>query len=393
MENFTFYSPTEFVFGRGTQEKTGELVKRYGGSRVLLVSGGQSAERSGLLPEVRRSLADAGITVVEQKGIQPNPVAVKVYEGIDLARAEKIDFILAVGGGSVIDSAKAVALGAVYDGDFWDFYSGKATPAKALPVGVVLTIPAAGSEGSGNSVITKFDEKGRHKISVRYPMVLRPRFAVMNPELTMTLPPFQTACGIVDMLSHIFERYFSNTPDCQVTDSIAEALMRSIMAEALRLFANPDDYQPRANIMWAATLAHNGLCGTGKQEDWASHRLEHEVSAFHDVAHGAGLAVIVPPWMTFVSRSNPAKVESFATNVLGINSEGKSSAELCRLAVEALKGFYHTLGLTTSLRELIGGEPDIDVLVDSLRGNMGDTLGFYVPLSMADCAEIYRLAL
>lgn len=393
MENFTFYSPTEFVFGRGTQEKTGELVKRYGGSRVLLVSGGQSAERSGLLPEVRRSLADAGITVVEQKGIQPNPVAVKVYEGIDLARAEKIDFILAVGGGSVIDSAKAVALGAVYDGDFWDFYSGKATPAKALPVGVVLTIPAAGSEGSGNSVITKFDEKGRHKISVRYPMVLRPRFAVMNPELTMTLPPFQTACGIVDMLSHIFERYFSNTPDCQVTDSIAEALMRSIMAEALRLFANPDDYQPRANIMWAATLAHNGLCGTGKQEDWASHRLEHEVSAFHDVAHGAGLAVIVPAWMTFVSRSNPAKVESFATNVLGINSEGKSSAELCRLAVEALKGFYHTLGLTTSLRELIGGEPDIDVLVDSLRGNMGDTLGFYVPLSMADCAEIYRLAL
>lgn len=393
MENFTFYSPTEFVFGRGTQEKTGELVKRYGGSRVLLVSGGQSAERSGLLPEVRKSLADAGITVVEQKGIQPNPVADKVYEGIDLARSEKIDFILAVGGGSVIDSAKAVALGAVYNGDFWDFYSGKATPAKALPVGVVLTIPAAGSEGSGNSVITKFDEKGRHKISVRYPMVLRPRFAVMNPELTMTLPPFQTACGIVDMLSHIFERYFSNTPDCQVTDSIAEALMRSIMAEALRLFANPDDYQPRANIMWAATLAHNGLCGTGKQEDWASHRLEHEVSAFHDVAHGAGLAVIVPAWMTFVSRSNPAKVESFATNVLGINREGKSSAELCRLAVEALKGFYHTLGLTTSLRELIGGEPDIDVLVDSLRGNMGDTLGFYVPLSMADCAEIYCLAL
>lgn len=393
MENFTFYSPTEFVFGRGTQEKTGELVKRYGGSRVLLVSGGQSAERSGLLPQVRKSLAEAGIAIVEQKGIQPNPVADKVYEGIDLARAEKIDFILAVGGGSVIDSAKAVALGAVYDGDFWDFYSGKATPAKALPVGVVLTIPAAGSEGSGNSVITKFDEKGRHKISVRYPMVLRPRFAVMNPELTMTLPPFQTACGIVDMLSHIFERYFSNTPDCQVTDSIAEALMRSIMAEALRLFANPDDYQPRANIMWASTLAHNGLCGTGKQEDWASHQLEHEVSAFHDVAHGAGLAVIVPAWMAFVSRSNPAKVESFATNVLGISREGKSSDELCRIAVEALKGFYHTLGLTTSLRGLIGGEPDIDVLVDSLHGNMGDTLGFYVPLSMADCAEIYRLAL
>lgn len=393
MENFTFYSPTEFVFGRDTQNRTGELVKRYGGTHVLLVSGGSSAERSGLLPQVRRSLADAGIKVIEQRGIQPNPVAEKVYEGIEISRAEKVDFILAVGGGSVIDSAKAVALGAVYDGDFWDFYSGKATPDKALPVGVVLTIPAAGSEGSGNSVITKIDNEGRHKISVRYPMVLRPRFAVMNPELTMTLPPFQTACGIVDMLSHIFERYFSNTPDCQVTDSIAEGLMRSIMAEAIRLTETPDNYQARANIMWAATLAHNGLCGTGKEEDWASHRLEHEVSAFHDVAHGAGLAVIVPAWMTFVARRNPAKIESFATNVLGISREGKTSTELCRLAVEALKGFYHTLGLTTSLRQLIGTEPDIDTLVGSLRGNMGDTLGFYVKLSMADCAEIYRLAL
>lgn len=393
MENFIFYSPTEFVFGRNTQSKTGELVRQYGGTHVLLVSGGSSAERSGLLAEIRKSLADAGVAVTEQKGIQPNPIAEKVYEGIELARKEKVDFILAVGGGSVIDSAKGVALGAVYDGDFWDFYCGKATPAKALPVGVVLTIPAAGSEGSGNSVITKIDEQGRHKISVRYPMVLRPRFAVMNPELTMSLPAFQTSCGIVDMLSHIFERYFSNTPDCDVTDSLAEALMRTIMAEALKLMEHPDSYQARANIMWASTLAHNGLCGNGKQEDWASHRLEHEISAFHGVAHGAGLAVVVPAWMTFVARRNPGKVESFATRVLGIAPEGKTSAELCRLAVDALKGFYHTLGLTTSLRELIGGEPDINQLVESLHGNMGDTLGFYVVLSMEDCAEIYRLSL
>lgn len=393
MENFTFYSPTEFVFGRGTQQQTGELVKRYGGTHVLLVSGGNSAERSGLLTQVRTALAAAGIAVTEQKGIKPNPIAEDAYEGIRIARAEGIDFILAVGGGSVIDSAKAVALGAVYDGDFWDFYSGKATPSAALPVGVVLTIPAAGSEGSGNSVITRIDTEGRHKISVRYPMVLRPRFAVMNPELTMTLPPFQTACGIADMLCHIFERYFSNTDACDVTDSLAEALMRTIMQQALQLIDNPDSYDLRANIMWAATLAHNGLCGNGKQEDWASHRLEHEISAFHDVAHGAGLAVIVPAWMQFVARTNPARVESFATNVLGISPEGKNRTELCRLAVETLKGFYHTLGLTTSLRQLIGTEPDIDTLVDSLRGNIGDTLGFYVPLSMADCAEIYRLAL
>lgn len=393
MENFTFYSPTEFVFGKNTQARTGELVKKYGGKRVLLVSGGNSAERSGLLPQVRESLKEAGIYFTEQKGIRPNPIAEGVYEGIDIARKEQIDFILAVGGGSVIDSAKGVALGAVYEGDFWDFYSGKALPERALPIGVVLTIPAAGSEGSGNSVVTKFDEKGRHKISVRYPMILRPRFAVMNPELTMTLPMFQTACGIVDMLSHIFERYFSNTPDCQVTDSLAEALMRTVMAESLKLIENPDAYEPRANIMWASTLAHNGLCGVGKVEDWASHRLEHELSAFFDVAHGAGLAVIIPAWMTFVARKNPAKVVSFATNVMGINAAGKTEQEICRLAIEALKGFYHCLGLTTSTRELIKEEPDVDVLVESLRGNMGDTLGFYVPLSMDDCKEIYQLSL
>lgn len=393
MENFTFYSPTEFVFGRNTQKEVGPLVKRFGGARVLLVSGGSSAEKSGLLTTVRESLSEAGVFFIEQKGIRPNPIAEDVYEGIRLARENSVDFILAVGGGSVIDSSKGVALGAVYDGDFWDFYSGKAFPEKALPVGVILTIPAAGSEGSGNSVITRIDDKGRHKISVRYPMILRPRFSVLNPELTMSLPMFQIACGVVDMLSHIFERYFSNTKDCQVTDALAEALMRTIMAEALKIKENPEAYEPRANIMWASTLAHNGLCGVGKQEDWASHRLEHEISAFHYVAHGAGLAVIIPAWMTFVAKTNPAKVKEFAINVLGISPEGKSDQELCSLAVETLKDFYHSLDLTTSLRELIGGEPDIPVLVESLRGNMGESLGFYVPLSMSDCAEIYKLSL
>lgn len=391
MENFVFYSPTEFVFGRDTQSQTGSLVKRYGGTTVLLVSGGSSAERSGLLGQVRESLSQAGIKYVEQKGIAPNPTDDRVYEGIETARAAGVDFVLAVGGGSVIDSAKAVAIGVPYDGDFWDFYCGKAQPQVALPVGVVLTIPAAGSEGSGNSVITKLD--GKHKISVRYPMILRPRFAVMNPELTMSLPRFQTACGIVDMLCHIYERYFSNTTGTDLTDSIAEAIMRDVMRNALILNENPDDYDARANIMWASTLAHNGLCGTGKQEDWSSHRLEHEISAWHNVAHGAGLAVIAPAWMQFVARRNPGKVLQFATRVMGICPEGKTPEETCRLGIDALRGFYHTLGLTTSMRELIGGEPDIDVLVRSLQGNMGDTLGFYVPLSMADCREIYESAL
>lgn len=393
MLNFTFYSPTEFVFGRGTQTRAGELARRYGATKVMIVSGGGSAERSGLLAQVRDSLDKAGIRYIEQKGIQPNPRDTEVYEGIELARKEGVDFLLAVGGGSVIDSTKAVALGVRYDGDFWDFYCGKAQPKDVLPLGVVLTIPAAGSEGSGNSVITKCDEAGRHKISVRYPMHLRPRFSIMNPELTYSLPWFQTACGIVDMLCHIYERYFSNTPATDLPDAIAEAIMRDVMHNALVLTREPEDYDARAAIMWASTLAHNGLCGTGKEEDWSSHRLEHELSAWYGVAHGAGLAVMVPAWMQFVAAKNPSKVVQFAQNVLNIFPMNKTTEEVCRLAVEALKGFYHTLGLPTSIRELIGKEPDIDVLVESLHGNMGDTLGFYVPLSMADCRAIYEAAL
>ena len=392
MENFVFYSPTEFVFGRDTQSQTGELVKRYGGRRVLVVYGGGSVVRSGLLDTVKASLDAEGITYCELSGIRPNPTDDRVYEGIEIARKEGVDFILAVGGGSVIDTAKGIAIGVPYDGDFWDFYSKKGVPTASLPVGVVLTIPAAGSEGSGNSVITKLD--GMHKISVRYPMMLRPRFAVMNPELTYTLPWFQTACGIVDMICHIQERYFSNTTGVDLTDGIAETIIRNVMQNALRLKENPNDYDARANVMWAGTLAHNGLCGNGKVEDWSSHRLEHEISALYDVAHGAGLAVMVPAWMTFVAKKNPHKVREFAVKVMGIEAEGKSDEMVIAEGIEALKAFYHSIDLTTSMRELTGVEnPDIEALVKSLNGNMGDTLGFYVPLSMEDCAEIYRLAL
>ncbi len=392
MENFVFYSPTEFVFGRDTQSQTGELVKRYGGRRVLVVYGGGSVVRSGLLDAVKASLDAEGVTYCELSGIRPNPTDDRVYEGIEIARKEGVDFILAVGGGSVIDTAKGIAIGVPYDGDFWDFYSKKGVPTASLPVGVVLTIPAAGSEGSGNSVITKLD--GMHKISVRYPMMLRPRFAVMNPELTYTLPWFQTACGIVDMICHIQERYFSNTTGVDLTDGIAETIMRNVMQNALRLKENPNDYDARANVMWAGTLAHNGLCGNGKVEDWSSHRLEHEISALYDVAHGAGLAVMVPAWMTFVAKKNPHKVREFAVKVMGIEAEGKSDEMVIAEGIEALKAFYHSIDLTTSMRELTGVEnPDIEALVKSLNGNMGDTLGFYVPLSMEDCAEIYRLAL
>ena len=389
MENFVFHSPTEFVFGRDTQKDTGKLVAKYGGKRVLLVYGGGSAERSGLIATVKDALDAEGIFHTVLKDIQPNPTDDKVYEGIALCQEHAVDFILAVGGGSVVDTAKAVALGSCYSGDFWDFYAGKEQPQDALPIGVVLTIPAAGSEGSPNSVITKRD--GHHKISYRCQLT-RPKFAIENPELTMTLPPFQTACGIVDMLCHIFERYFSNTP-APLVNAYSEAIMRDIMDRGLTLRLNPDDYEARADIMWAGTLAHNGLCGVGKVEDWASHRIEHEVSAIYDVAHGAGLACIVPAWLKFVAKSNPDMVWRFAINVMSVNPAGLSTEQIIDEGIALLKDFYHDLGLTTSLRELIGKEPDIDLLVKGLEGNMGKTVGGYVTLTMDDCRKIYEEAL
>lgn len=390
MENFIFQSPTEFIFGRDTQKQTGEALARYGASKVMIVYGSERIRQSGLLPQIEESLTNAGIEFIEYGGIQPNPTAESVYAGISLAVEKSVNFILAVGGGSPIDAAKGIALGAVYPGDFWDFYCGKAVPQFALPVGVVLTIPAAGSEGSGNSVIT--NEKTHQKISVRYPNLLRPRFAIMNPELTMTLPWEQTAYGVVDMLAHIYERYFSNTSGTQLVDAYSEAIMRDIMDQAMSLRLNPDDYNARADIMWAGTLAHNGLCGVGKVEDWASHRLEHEISAFYGVAHGAGLAVMIPAWMEFCARRNPDKLWRFAINVMSVNPSGKDTDEIIDEGISELKNFYHDLGLTTNLRELIGQEPDIDKMVTSLERNVGKTLGNYVPLSMQDCAEIYKLA-
>ncbi len=391
MENFTFWSPTECVFGRGTELRTGELAARFGAHKIMIVSGGGSAERSGLLARIRKTLQDAGLEYVDFAGVRPNPVASKVYEGIGIARAEKADFLLAVGGGSVIDTAKAIALGAPADTDFWKFYNGEASPQKAMPVGVVLTIPAAGSEGSGNSVIT--NEKTLQKISVRYPMLLRPKFAVMNPELTMTLLANQTAYGIVDMLCHIYERYFSNTAGTEIVDGYSEAIMRDIMDQATTLHFQPDNYEARAEVMWGGMLAHNGLCGVGKVEDWSSHRLEHEISAIYDVPHGAGLAVIVPAWLKFCARHNPDKIWKFAINVMSVDPSGHDTDEIIAEGISRLEDFYHDLGLTTSLRELIGQEPDIETMVCSLERNMGPTLGNYVTLSMDDCREIYRMAL
>ena len=389
MNNFVFYSPTEFVFGKATELQVGALARKHGARKVMIVYGGGSVVRSGLLDRVKQSLREAGIEYCLMGGVQPNPVDTKVYEGIEFCRREQADMLLPVGGGSVIDTAKAIAAGVLYEGDFWDFYIGKAKVTKALKVAVVLTIPAAGSEGSGNTVITKLD--GLQKLSLRVPEVLRPVFSIMNPELTYTLPPFQTACGVADMMAHIMERYFTNTQEVEIGDRLCEGTLMAIINEAPKAMRNPEDYGARANLMWAGMIAHNGTCGVGCEEDWASHFLEHEISAIYGVTHGAGLSVIFPAWMTWMVEHNVGKIAQYAVRVWGVpESEDKKAVAL--EGIGKLKAFFSSLGLPVTFKELGVEDPDIDRLADSLHRNKGELVGNYVKLTKQDSKEIYRLA-
>ena len=389
MNNFVFYSPTEFVFGKATEMQVGALARKHGARKVMIVYGGGSVVRSGLLDRVKQSLREAGIEYCLMGGVQPNPVDTKVYEGIEFCRREQADMLLPVGGGSVIDTAKAIAAGVLYEGDFWDFYIGKAKVTKALKVAVVLTIPAAGSEGSGNTVITKLD--GLQKLSLRVPEVLRPVFSIMNPELTYTLPPFQTACGVADMMAHIMERYFTNTQEVEIGDRLCEGTLMAIINEAPKVMRNPEDYGARANLMWAGMIAHNGTCGVGCEEDWASHFLEHEISAIYGVTHGAGLSVIFPAWMTWMVEHNVGKIAQYAVRVWGVpESEDKKAVAL--EGIGKLKAFFSSLGLPVTFKELGVENPDIDRLADSLHRNKGELVGNYVKLTKQDSKEIYRLA-
>lgn len=389
MNNFVFYSPTEFVFGKATEMQVGALARKHGARKVMIVYGGGSVVRSGLLDRVKQSLQEAGIEYCLMGGVQPNPVDTKVYEGIEFCRREQADMLLPVGGGSVIDTAKAIAAGVLYEGDFWDFYIGKAKVTKALKVAVVLTIPAAGSEGSGNTVITKQD--GLQKLSLRVPEVLRPVFSIMNPELTYTLPPFQTACGVADMMAHIMERYFTNTQEVEIGDRLCEGTLMAIINEAPKVMRNPEDYGARANLMWAGMIAHNGTCGVGCEEDWASHFLEHEISAIYGVTHGAGLSVIFPAWMTWMVEHNVGKIAQYAVRVWGVpESEDKKAVAL--EGIGKLKNFFTSLGLPVTFKELGVENPDIDRLADSLHRNKGELVGNYVKLTKLDSKEIYRLA-
>ena len=387
MDNFSYQSPTRYVFGKGVENQTGKLVNEIGCKKVMLVYGRGSAVKSGLIDRVKASLADAGIKFTELSGICPNPTDDKVREGIDICRAENVDGLLAVGGGSVIDTAKAIAAGTLYNGDFWDFYCGKAIVKDALPIGVVLTIPAAGSEGSGNSVITNSALK--QKISIRTDYALRPKFAVMNPELTLTLPMSQTAAGIADMMAHIMERYFSPTEGVETTDRLCEGLLKAIITEGRTLVENPDNYDARANIMWSGTLAHNGICGCGRREEWSAHGLEHVLSALYDVTHGAGLAVAFPAWMTYMTEKNPSKIAQFGRRVFDVDIENDREAAL--EGIKRLREFFKDLSLPLTLGDLGITDPDFGKFTSDFHRDKGTPWGNYYPLYPSDTEIIYRL--
>lgn len=387
MENFTFFPATKYVFGRGVENQVADQLKAFGMQKPLIVYGKGSVVRSGLLDRVRESIADAGIEHEELGGVQPNPTDDKVYEGIALAKEKGVDSLLAVGGGSSIDTAKAIAAALPYDGDFWDFYCGKAKVTKALPVGVVLTIPAAGSEGSGNTVITKISDM--RKLGMGSDS-LRPKFALMNPELTFTLPPYQTAAGITDMLAHIMERYFSNTPEVEITDRVAEGVMKAIITEAPKVMADPENYDARANIMWSGTLAHNGVCSGGRVEDWATHALEHELSALYGVTHGAGLAVMFPAWMTYAMRENPGKLAQYARRVFDVEEADDTKA--AAIGIERLKDFLTSIGMPVTMKGLGIENADTALLAQKVTESKGDTFGNYIRIDRDTARRIYDLA-
>lgn len=387
MNNFNYYSPTEFVFGKGRAAEAGYFVKKYGGSKVLIHYGGGSAVRSGLIDTVKKSLDDAGVQFCELGGVKPNPRDTLVYKGIDMCRAEKVDFILAVGGGSVIDSSKAIAIGVPYDGNFWDMYCGKPVE-KALPVATVLTIAAAGSEGSGDSVITK--EDGMLKRATGSDL-LRPRFSIMDPSLTETLPSYQTACGATDIMAHVFERYFTNTTEVEITDRLCEAVLLTMVKETPRVIADPDNYDARANIMWAGTVAHTNLCGVGREQDWNSHEIEHELSGLYDVAHGAGLAVIMPAWMEYVYSHNVLRFCQMATRVFGCQMNYENPEATALEGIHRFRKFLRSIGMPINFAELGAREEDIPTLVSKFGIGDGKTGGF-MQLDAHDVTEIYKLA-
>ncbi len=392
MENFNYYAPTRVVFGKGTELQTGELVRECRCRKVLVHYGSGSVKRSGLLDRIYEALEKAGVDYVALGGVVPNPRLSLVYEGIELCKKEAVDFILAVGGGSVIDSAKAIGYGMANEGDVWDFYARKRTAEGCLPLGVVLTIAAAGSEMSDSSVITNENGWIKRGYSSNY---VRPKFAVMNPELTMTLPAYQTESGCVDIMMHTMERYLNQAENMELTDGFSEHLIRTVMKNAKILLENPRDYGARAEVMWAGSLSHNGLTGCGTDGgDWASHQLEHELGGMFDVAHGAGLAAVWGSWARYVMDARPERFARFAVQAMGVEDTG-NAVETARKGIEAMEEFYRSIEMPTSLKEL-GIEPTEDEIQELARKCSFDgsrTIGCVKKLGQEDIYQIYKNAL
>ena len=392
IKDFNFYAPTRVVFGRESEEQLPQLIQQYGGGKVLVHFGGGSARRSGLLDKVEKMLSEAGIAYVELGGVVPNPLLSKVREGIELCKKEHVNFILAVGGGSVIDSAKAIGYGVGYPGDVWDFWNGKAVPQSCLPIGVMLTIPAAGSEMSSSCVIT--NDEGMLKRGVNSDLC-RCEFAIMNPERTYTLPPYQTAAGATDIMMHTMERYFSKYEDAMLTDAIAEALLKTVMTAAKEVMVVPDDYKHRAAIMWASSLSHNDLTECGTEKDFACHKLEHELSGMFGVTHGAGLAAIWGSWARYVMDKHLTRFVKFAVNVMGVMQDFTDPRATALRGIEAMEQFFKSIGMPICIEDLLNRqmtEDEIDELVDKCSRDGKMNIGAMEVLTPKDMKAIYMEA-
>ena len=391
MINFEYYTPTKVIFGKNAEEKTGELVKAQGCKKVLVHYGGNSAKKSGLLDRICKSLEKEEIAYVTLGGVVPNPHLGKVHEGIELCKKEGVDFILAVGGGSVIDSGKAIGYGVANEGEVWDFYEKTRVPKACLPIGAVLTIAAAGSEMSNSSVIT--NENGWLKRGYNDDMC-RCKFAIMNPELTYTLPAYQTASGCVDIMMHTMERYFTKEENTTLTDGIGEALIRTVMQSARVLKEDPENYDARAQVMWAGSLSHNGLTGCGTVGDWASHQLEHELGGMFDVAHGVGLAAVWGSWARYVYKEKPERFAQFAVNVMGVTNDFSNPEKTALEGIRRMEEFYHAIGMPTSIHELGVDltEKQIQELAYKCSFMEKRTIGQFKVLVRQDMENIYRMA-
>ena len=392
MFDFKYYTPTKVLFGKNTEEKVADLIKEFGGKKVLIHYGGGSVIRSGLMQRVTDQLDKAGIPYVMLGGAVPNPHLSLVYEGIELCKKEGIDFLLAVGGGSAIDSAKAIGYGVMNEGDVWDFYDYKRTVKACMPLGVILTLAATGSEMSDSSVITKEEGLVKRGYSSDFG---RPRFAILNPELTMTLPDYQTACGCTDIMMHTMERYFTNGGNMELTDSMAEALLRTVKENALILVKDPKNYDARAEVMWAGSLSHNGLTGCGNDGgDWMTHKLEHELGGLYDVAHGAGLAAIWGSWARYVYKNCLPRFKRFAINVMGVAATG-TDEEIALKGIEAMEDFYRQIKMPTNLRELgvNATEDDLKLMAHKCAVGVDGGKGSARFLREEDMLEIYRMSM